>query len=48
MDQHLYYNKDFWEKHGWCSCFECDEIFTDLDKLFKHQKNHTNKEKKLN
>jgi|TARA_B100000929_G_scaffold287478_1_gene274234 hypothetical protein len=35
-----YYNKDFWEKYGWVSCFECDEIFEDLEKLFEHQLIH--------
>ena len=39
------YDKDFWEKYGWASCFECDKIFTDLEELFKHQKIHTDKEK---
>jgi len=40
-----YYDKDFWEEEGWVSCFECDIIFTDLEKLFEHQKIHTEKEK---
>jgi len=40
-----YYCKYFWEKEGWVSCFECDIIFTDLEKLFEHQKLHTEKEK---
>jgi len=35
-----YYNKDFWEEEGWVSCFECDIIFTDLEKLFEHQNTH--------
>ena len=39
-----HYDKDFWEKNGWCSCFECDKIFTDLKKLFEHQKLHTDQE----
>ena len=39
-----YYDKDFWEKHEWCSCFECDLTFTDLEKLFEHQKLHTDQE----
>ena len=41
-----YYDKDFWEKYGWVSCFECDIIFEDLEKLFEHQKIHTDEEKK--
>jgi len=39
------YDKDFWEKYGWVSCFECDIIFEDLEKLFEHQKIHTDEEK---
>jgi hypothetical protein len=39
------YDKDFWEKHGWASCFECDEIFEDLKKLFEHQEIHLKEEK---
>ena len=35
-----YYDKDFWEKYGWVSCFECDKIFEDLEKLFEHQDIH--------
>ena len=35
-----YYDKDFWGKYEWISCFECDIIFTDLEKLFEHQKRH--------
>jgi len=41
-----YYDKDFWEKNKWVSCFECDEIFEDLEKLFEHQEIHLIKEKK--
>ena len=40
-----YYDKNFWEKYGWVSCFECDIIFTDLEKLFEHQKIHADEEK---
>ena len=35
-----YYCKDFWEEEGWVSCFECDIIFTDLEKLSEHQLIH--------
>jgi len=41
-----YYDKDFWKEHGFASCFECDEIFEDLEKLFEHQLTHLKKEKK--
>ena len=34
------YDKDFWKENGWVSCFECDVIFTDLEKLFEHQQIH--------
>ena len=40
------YDKDFWEKYGWISCFECDIIFTDLEKLFEHQMIHLKEEEK--
>ena len=41
-----YYDKDFWEEEGWVSCFECDIIFTDLEKLFEHQLFHLREEVK--
>jgi len=41
-----YYDKDFWEKYGWASCFECDIGFTDLEKLFEHQMIHLKEEEK--
>lgn len=31
---------EFYKEYGWASCFECDEIFTDLDELYKHQEKH--------
>jgi len=37
----------FYEKHGFASCFECDETFTDLDVLNKHQEEHLKKEQTL-
>ena len=40
-----YYCKDFWEEEGWVSCFECDIIFYDLEKLFEHQNTHIDEEK---
>ena len=42
MDRH--YDKEFWEKYGWVSCYECDIIFTDLEKLYEHQKLHIDEE----
>ncbi len=36
----LWYSEIFYEEHGWCSCYECDIIFTDLEELFDHQKIH--------
>ena len=41
-----YYCKDFWEEEGWVSCFECDIIFTDLEKLYEHQLIHLREEVK--
>jgi len=32
-----YYCKEFFEMHGWVSCYECDKIFTDIEELTKHQ-----------
>ena len=34
------YDKEFYNKYGWVSCFECDKIFTDLNKLTEHQEKH--------
>ena len=39
MVEDFYYEK-FWEEHNWCSCYECDEVFYDLRKLFEHQMIH--------
>jgi len=46
MIEEIYYSKDFWKEHGFASCFECDEIFEDLEKLFEHQEIHLKEEKK--
>jgi hypothetical protein len=40
----LPYDLDFFTKYKWCSCFECDKIFSNLDELELHQKNHILKE----
>ena len=45
FDLAKYYDKDFWEENGWVSCFECDIIFYDLEKLFEHQNIHIDEEK---
>ena len=39
--------QDFYKKWGFASCFECDETFTDLDELEKHQMDHLIKERTL-
>ena len=39
------YDNDFYESYGWASCYECDEIFTDLTELEKHQEKHLIEEK---
>ncbi len=41
------YDKDFYEKYGFVSCFECDRTFSDLDELAKHQEEHLIKEQTL-
>ena len=38
-------DKDFYLEYGWASCFECDIIFYDLEKLFEHQDAHIDEEK---
>ena len=40
-----YYDKDFFKRFGFASCFECDKIFTDLDELAEHQAEHLIKER---
>ena len=42
------YDKEHYKKWGWASCFECDETFTDLDELDKHQEKHLIEEKCTN
>ena len=41
------YDKDFYKKYGYASCFECDKTFTDLDELAEHQEEHLIKERTL-
>ena len=47
MKNEEYYEESFWKENGWASCFECDEIFEDLEELFEHQKLHLKEEIKL-
>jgi len=44
MNKDIYYNKVFYKEHGWASCYECDTIFKDLEKLFTHQNIHLKEE----
>jgi hypothetical protein len=44
MTKDTYYSKDFWKEYGWVSCFECDEIFDDLEKLHECQEIHLKEE----
>ena len=37
-EDHQYYDDDFFKLEGWVSCYECDIIFYDIDKLIEHQK----------
>jgi len=39
-----YHDKEFWEENGWVSCFECDIIFENLEKLYEHQDLHLEEE----
>ncbi|RZD41570.1 MAG: hypothetical protein CXT73_04725 [Methanobacteriota archaeon] len=43
----LAYDKNFYKKYGFASCFECDKTFTDLDELAEHQEEHLIKERTL-
>jgi hypothetical protein len=44
MNKDVYYNKVFYKKHGWASCYECDITFEELEKLFIHQNIHLKEE----
>ena len=37
-NSHLFYDEEFFRKYGWCSCFECDEVFYNMDELIEHEK----------
>jgi|TARA_Y100000034_G_scaffold70208_1_gene84699 hypothetical protein len=39
--------QDFYEEYGFVSCFECDETFTDKEKLEEHEKQHLEEEQRL-
>ena len=39
--------EDFYCEYGVNSCFECDEIFTDLEELKEHEKEHIREEQWL-
>ncbi len=38
MTEHQRYDAEFFKEYGWCSCYECDIIFYDIDELIAHQK----------
>ena len=38
MTQNFYYDEKFYLEYGWAACYECDEMFYDLEKLDEHQK----------
>ena len=40
MARDLQYEESFLREHGWCSCYECDIVFTVLDELKKHENIH--------
>jgi len=37
-ENHHYYDEDFFKIWGWISCYECDKIFYNVEKLIEHQK----------
>jgi len=43
-----HYDEEFYSKYGWASCFECDEVFYNLEELDEHQKEHIKKESPSN
>ena len=36
--------QDFYFEYGFNSCFECDEIFTDVKELEEHESKHLEEE----
>ena len=44
MARDLQYEESFLGEHGWCSCYECDIVFTELEELEKHEKIHEESE----
>ena len=39
-ERQTYYDEEFFLEHGYVSCYECDETFTDISILELHQQNH--------
>ncbi len=44
MARDLQNEETFLKEHGWCSCYECDIIFTDIEELVKHLQIHEKQE----
>ena len=40
-------HSDFYCEYGFMSCFECDEIFTDMHELQEHEDKHREEEQCL-
>jgi len=41
------HDHEFYFKYGFVSCYECDEIFVDIQKLEEHIEEHLRKEQCL-
>ena len=39
-ERQTYYDEEFFLEHGYVSCYECDETFTDISILELHQQKH--------
>ena len=44
MEGSSFFNEEFFNKYGFVSCYECDEVFYNLDKLYEHQMIHFKEE----
>ena len=47
MARDLQYEESFLGEHGWCSCYECDIVFTDIEELEKHLQIHAREQEIL-
>ena len=47
MTRALQDEETFLLEHGWCSCYDCDIIFTDIEELEKHLQIHAREQEIL-